>query len=230
MANDLPRNGPSGTYSQAWMSRADQSLSRVRPKTWSANASVPTRSPSRVGAPTTKPSSASMSSRRAGPVGGPVPPPVREPLAARSTDVRAGDDDGAGAAVVADRQVPPVGLQRLVVGAEDPADVGGVVERAVEVDVVGDLERHLHRHLVDGHEVRLDEVALGLVGEQPGQPGAHRGPRRPAQREQRVERRRLEDVGDLEHVAGRDRGEVDDLVADADADPGRLVRRVANTP
>ena len=39
VANDLPRNGPSGTYSQAWMSRADQSLSPTTPKTWSANAS-----------------------------------------------------------------------------------------------------------------------------------------------------------------------------------------------
>ena len=36
VANDLPRNGPSGTYSQAWMSRADQSLRPVTPKTWSA--------------------------------------------------------------------------------------------------------------------------------------------------------------------------------------------------
>ena len=31
VATDFPRNGPSGTYSQAWMSRADQSLSRVTP-------------------------------------------------------------------------------------------------------------------------------------------------------------------------------------------------------
>jgi hypothetical protein len=31
--NDLPRNGPSGTVSHAWMSRADQSLTRTRPKT-----------------------------------------------------------------------------------------------------------------------------------------------------------------------------------------------------
>ena len=36
--NDLPRNGPSGTYSHAWMSRALQSLTSTTPKTWSANA------------------------------------------------------------------------------------------------------------------------------------------------------------------------------------------------
>ena len=29
--NDLPRNGPSGTYSQAWRSRADQSFTRQTP-------------------------------------------------------------------------------------------------------------------------------------------------------------------------------------------------------
>jgi hypothetical protein len=33
VANDLPRNGPSGTYSQDWRSRADQSLTRNTPKT-----------------------------------------------------------------------------------------------------------------------------------------------------------------------------------------------------
>ena len=67
VANDLPRNGPSGTYSHAWMSRADQSLSPVTPKTWSARPANGTGAPSSDGAPTTKPSSASMSSRRDGP-------------------------------------------------------------------------------------------------------------------------------------------------------------------
>ena len=38
VAKDLPRNGPSGRYSHAWMSRADQSLTRQTPNTWSANA------------------------------------------------------------------------------------------------------------------------------------------------------------------------------------------------
>ena len=67
VANDLPRNGPRGTYSQAWMSRADQSLTSTAPNTWSANAAVETREPNVVGTPTTKPTSASMSSRVEGP-------------------------------------------------------------------------------------------------------------------------------------------------------------------
>ena len=54
-------------------------------------------------------------------------------------------DDGAGAAVVADRQVAPVRRQRVVVGAEHAADVARVVERGVEVDVVGDGERQVER-------------------------------------------------------------------------------------
>ena len=49
VAKDLPRNGPSGTYSQAWMSRADQSLSPTTPKTWSAKSPTATRSPSVLG-------------------------------------------------------------------------------------------------------------------------------------------------------------------------------------
>src|SRR3954447_1104421 len=65
--NDLPRLGPSGTYSHAWMSRALQSLTSATPKTWSAKASTGTGSPSSVGTPTTKPSSSSKSSRRLGP-------------------------------------------------------------------------------------------------------------------------------------------------------------------
>ncbi|SCD30797.1 hypothetical protein GA0115236_10063 [Streptomyces sp. IgraMP-1] len=67
MAKDLPRNGPSGTYSHAWMSRADQSLSRQSPKTWSRYASSGTARPRSEPTPTTKPTSASMSSLTEGP-------------------------------------------------------------------------------------------------------------------------------------------------------------------
>ena len=43
VAKDLPRNGPRGTYSHAWMSRADQSLSPTTPKVCWAKAPVLTR-------------------------------------------------------------------------------------------------------------------------------------------------------------------------------------------
>ena len=62
-ANDLPRFGPSGTYSQAWMSRADQSLKSTTPKMCRSASSTAMGSPARTPVPTTKPSSASMSRR-----------------------------------------------------------------------------------------------------------------------------------------------------------------------
>ena len=65
------------------------------------------------------------------------------------------DDDGARAAVVADRQVLPVRGERLGVGPEDPADVGGVVLAGVEVDVVGDLDGQVQGDVGERHEVRL---------------------------------------------------------------------------
>ena len=67
VANDLPRKGPSGWYSHAWMSRALQSLTSTTPKTWSRKAEAGTGSPSVLPTPTTKPSSSSMSSLRLGP-------------------------------------------------------------------------------------------------------------------------------------------------------------------
>src|SRR6266567_5494710 len=71
---DLPRNGPSGTVSQDWISRADQSLMRQTPNTCSANLPAGTGSPGWLGTPATKPSSASKSSRAHGPNSGlPVP-------------------------------------------------------------------------------------------------------------------------------------------------------------
>ena len=99
-------------------------------------------------------------------------PRRRAPCAARAAGRRRcrDDDDGAGAAVVADREVPPVRQQRLAVGPEDPADVGGVVSRGVEVDVVGDLERQVQRHLGERHQVRLDVLAARRVAEQRGDP------------------------------------------------------------
>ncbi len=67
VANDLPRNGPSGWDSQAWRSREDQSLTRKTPNTCSAKSDTPTGVPSCDPVPMTKPTSASKSIRRDGP-------------------------------------------------------------------------------------------------------------------------------------------------------------------
>ena len=85
-----------------------------------------------------------MSSRRLGPKRG-ASASGRLRLAARAQDRRAARHHGAGAAVVADRQVAPVRQQRLDVGAEQAAEVRRVLDRRVEVDVVGDLERQVQR-------------------------------------------------------------------------------------
>src|SRR3546814_13200180 len=45
----LARNGPRGTYSQAWKSRADQSLSRPKPAICSAASPIGAVSPSELG-------------------------------------------------------------------------------------------------------------------------------------------------------------------------------------
>jgi hypothetical protein len=49
-------------------------------------------------------------------------------LTVRAADVRPADDNGSGAAVVADRQVPPVRRQRLLVRPEHPPHVRRVLE------------------------------------------------------------------------------------------------------
>ena len=148
----------------------------------------------------------------------------RLPLALRPDDAGAAGHHRARAAVVADREVPPVGQQRLLVGAEDPADVGGVVERGVEVDVVADLDGQVQRHVGQRDEVGLDQVALGLVGEQAGDPAAEGAADPTPLRHQQVERRLLEHVVHVEHLGGRDRGQVEHEVADPDADPRLLAR------
>jgi hypothetical protein len=117
--------------------------------------------------------------------------------------------------VVADRQVPPVGQQRLLVGPEDPADVGGVVQRGVEVDIVADLERQQQRGRVEGEGGQC--LRLHQLGDLC--PGL--GPRVGTERHEGVEGRSVQ-----LRPHGRD---VDDLVAVPDPDARRRPS-VTNTP
>jgi len=112
-----PRNGPSGWYSQRWMARALQSLTSTKPKMWSAASAAAIGVPSAGPGPLMKPSSSSMSRYRS-----------------------ATHHDGAGAAVVANWQVSPVRKQGFAPRAEQPSEVGGVLDRRVEVDEVADVD------------------------------------------------------------------------------------------
>ena len=198
VANDLPRNGPSGWYSHAWMSRALQSLTSTTPKTWSRNAEAGTGSPSVLPTPTTKPSSSSMSSLRLGPkrgrlVGGGLR------LAARPHDRGPADDHGPGAPVVPDREVAPVRQQRVGVGTEESAEVRRVLERRVEVDVVRDRERHVDLGVLQRHEVGagVDELADARQRVLPRATGRARGTdsgSMPRRRAPRPVRREVEDA------------------------------------
>ena len=195
VAKLLPRNGPSGTYSHAWMSRALQSLTSTTPKTWSREGarSAPARracsARRRRSRARARCRAAATGRRRRVGVG-------RLCLAVRPADRRAADDDRAGAAVVADRQVAPVRQQRLRVGPEHPAEVRRVLERGVEVDVVGDRERQLRLDLVERESRRPRRSGHRLLGR--ALPGG--APLR-------------------QELVERARAEVDDGVAGAEAEP-----------
>ncbi len=102
-----PRFGPRGTYSHAWMSRADQSFTTTAPKTCSANSSGGDGIAHLRG-------SSDDESHLGFDVEAPGRSEVRAfligclPLSAGTNDVGAGDDDGARAPVVSDGKMLPV--------------------------------------------------------------------------------------------------------------------------
>ncbi|CAM5670466.1 hypothetical protein SFUMM280S_02366 [Streptomyces fumanus] len=141
-------------------------------------------------------------------------------LPAGAYDVRAGDHHRAGAAVVADREVLPVRRQGVGgVGAEDPADVPGVVLGGVEVDVVGDLEGQVQGDRGQGVEQRFEGRAVG--GDR--HPGRQRapdvGPGGAPGRQQRVEVLVREQGGVRRSEGVGRRAGVEDVVTEPDAHP-----------
>ena len=117
----MPRCGPSGCDSQAWMSRALQSLSATSPKMWSSACSTGTGSPCARRSADHEPELDLDVEPRARPV-------LRaaagaEDLAARPAHRRTADDDRRRAPVVADRHPLPVRRQRIAVGAQHPPAV-----------------------------------------------------------------------------------------------------------
>ncbi len=89
-------------------------------------------------------------------------------LPCRTEERDSAGEDGGGAAVIADRDVFVVGEQRLI-GAEEPADAGGVMDGGVEVRVVGDVNRFDESGAGDGVKRgfgRLPAVWFGAGAEE----------------------------------------------------------------
>ncbi len=150
----------------------------------------------------------------------------------RPADRRPARDDGRGAAVIADRDAFVVRQERIV-GPHHRSDVGGVMDRRVEIGVVADRDRHPHRRPPHRHEARLDLRAqvplIGMIGvQQLAEPRPQRRPDRPAERHQRVQRpppcTHPPCRGPaVEQPAGVTRSHVEDLAADRDADARSVV-------
>ena len=67
--------------------------------------------------------------------------------------------------MIADRHIFIVGEQRLV-GPEQPADVGRVVDADIEIGVIADQRGDVHPDFALADQPRLDVVAVALVAQQ----------------------------------------------------------------
>ena len=124
--------------------------------------------------------------------------------------------------MVADRQVCPVRQQRLGVGTEDPADVRRVFARGVEVDIVGDLERHVQLGVAQRDQVRTDGVSVGRVSEQRDDAISGRLPNGSARRHETVQRARREPPPIREQPSRGQLGQVEHELADRHPDSRKL--------
>src|SRR5215472_10050165 len=155
-------------------------------------------------------------------------------LAVRAAQRGAGHGDRGGAPVIADWHVFVVGQQRIV-GAEQLARVGGVMDAGEEVGVVADRGRKLEAAIVgamnDARPQRFDLGALAAIGiENVAETAAERDASLAAEREQRIERRATSGLGGarrypIEQAEFERRGEIEDIVPDRDAAAGDAARR-----
>ena len=151
----MPRNGPSGWYSKAWMSRCRPVVEQHHPE--HVRVDVVDRDPF------------SAPARRADHDGEleldvelrarlPLHPAGGGDVALRSHDLGARHRDRAGPAVIADGDVAPVGEQRLTFGAEQATEVRRVVDARVHVDVVADRHGHAASRARAGRRSRRDRA------------------------------------------------------------------------
>ncbi len=131
--------------------------------------------------------------------------------------------------MIADRHIFIVGQQRIV-GAEQAADIGRVMDAGVKVGVVADRGGQMERAGRRVVQQRRDLAAELAVGEQLGHAAPQRQPRDRAETEQRIERRAGSSFGcDLrgpfEQPACGERAQIEDEVADGDSAASLRARR-----
>ena len=173
--------GPSGWYSHAWMSRADQSLSSTTPNTCSAKRRRRHRSPER-GRGADDEADLGLDVEAAARAEVRLGVRARPALAARADDRGAGHHDRAGAAVVADRQVLPVGRQRSARPGGRSRRRSWRAARRSRSRRSRRPRRQQRRHLGERVQVRRDAVAWpssvsSSVTRSRGPPPTPRGPR-----------------------------------------------------
>ena len=165
-AKFLARNGPSGWYSQAWMSRADQSLSRQKPAMCSRAAPIGIGLPSALPGPIQTPEFELVVEIAARAEVG-LGRGLRLALAVRPPHRRARHADRRRAAVIGDRHVLVVRQQRIV-RPQHPAGIGGVMDAGEEIGEVADPRRQVHRAIGRAREQQrlhaFDLAPLGAVG------------------------------------------------------------------
>ncbi len=125
----------------------------------------------------------------------------------------------AGAAVIADRHVFVVRQQRIV-GAEQLADIGGVIDAGVEIGVIANVERQMEFAVARAIEQRFDRRLLAAIGQQFEQRVAQGRHALRAASEQGVEIGATAQFADLARIVGHVVGrhfEIEDHVPDRDA-------------
>ena len=154
-------------------------------------------------------------------------------LAERTAHGRAAHHHRAGAAVVADGHVSPVGHEGGVGAAQDHARIGGVLERGIEIAEGGDGEGQMEGSPPHGDQRARPQRGVvpqpGRIGlQESADAGAGRGPHVRAQRHEGVQGVGLEDPGRRlrQQPGSGDFRQIKDEAADGDAHPlARAIRR-----
>src|SRR5690625_2339132 len=126
---------------------------------------------------------------------------------------------GAGTAVITDRQMFPIGRQRLGVRPEDPPDIAGMLFAGVKVDVITDGERHRQLHLFAVDEVLFDYMLMRVVANPFQQRLAHVMPGFRAGGQERIQSAAREELGVPRHHHRGGTGEIENVFVNRDADP-----------